>query len=110
MWNGFHGPVQLANKTLNHPGHVDAAFRMPRAGNPEDRDYVYLFQVGLPEIKTGGEKSFSFIQQSVQLPLQKACLRSVKAVKVQLSLSVNLSRSRVVATFHPTGRNGVSLP
>ncbi|KAG7272164.1 hypothetical protein CRUP_014763 [Coryphaenoides rupestris] len=44
LWNNFHGPAQLANETFNHPGHVDAAFRMHRAGNPEGRDYVYLFQ------------------------------------------------------------------
>jgi len=48
---GYHGVAHLANESfkelddLHHIGHVDAAFRMHNAENPDDHDHIYFFLV-----------------------------------------------------------------
>lgn len=49
LWEGFHGSAQLSNKyfkeldDIHHIGHVDAAFRMHSAENPDNHDHIYFF-------------------------------------------------------------------
>ncbi|KAK5847683.1 hypothetical protein PBY51_016791 [Eleginops maclovinus] len=49
LWKGFHGPAQLSNESfkelddIHNIGHVDAAFRMHNAENPDDHDHIYFF-------------------------------------------------------------------
>ncbi|XP_076579730.1 hemopexin [Chaetodon auriga] len=49
LWKGYHGPAQLSNESfkelddIHHIGHVDAAFRMHNADNPDDHDHIYFF-------------------------------------------------------------------
>lgn len=49
LWMGYHGVAHLANESfkelddLHHIGHVDAAFRMHNAENPDDHDHIYFF-------------------------------------------------------------------
>jgi len=66
---------------------------MPRAGNPEDRDYVYLFQVGLPEIKTGGKKPF-FHPTECSVTVTEGMPQKRLAVKVQLSRALTFLSCR----------------
>ncbi|XP_051915209.1 hemopexin [Hippocampus zosterae] len=85
LWNGFHGPAQLANELFkeldddHHIGHVDAAFRMHDPDNHDDHDHIYFFL---------DDKVFSYYNHSLESGYPKAIQEDFPGVPSHLDSAV----------------------
>uniref|UniRef100_A0A3Q1ENM3 Hemopexin n=1 Tax=Acanthochromis polyacanthus TaxID=80966 RepID=A0A3Q1ENM3_9TELE len=82
LWKGFHGPAQPSNesfKELHGLGHVDAAFRMHSAENPDDHDHIYFLV---------DEKVVRFYNQSLEDGYPKEMTEEFPGVPTHLDAAV----------------------
>uniref|UniRef100_A0A3P8TIG3 Hemopexin n=1 Tax=Amphiprion percula TaxID=161767 RepID=A0A3P8TIG3_AMPPE len=90
LWKGFHGPAQPSNEIFKklhdiHPlGHVDAAFRMHNAENPDDHDHIYFFV---------DDKVVRFYDQSLEDGYPKEMTEDFPGVPTHLDAAVECPKT-----------------
>ncbi|XP_041821914.1 hemopexin [Chelmon rostratus] len=94
LWKGFHGPAQLSNESfkelddIHHIGHVDAAFRMHNADNPDDHDHIYFFL---------DDKVFSYYNHTLEDGYPKEIQEDFPGVPTHLDAAVECPKGECMA-------------
>ncbi|XP_042369124.1 hemopexin [Plectropomus leopardus] len=94
LWAGFSGPAQLSNASfkelddIHHIGHVDAAFRMHNAENPEDHDHIYFFL---------DDKVFSYYDHVLEAGYPKQIQEDFPGVPSHLDAAVECPKGECTA-------------
>ncbi|XP_070850142.1 hemopexin [Chaetodon trifascialis] len=94
LWKGYHGPAQLSNESfkelddIHHIGHVDAAFRMHNADNPDDHDHIYFFL---------DDKVFSYYNHTLEDGYPKQIQEDFPGVPSHLDAAVECPKGECTA-------------
>ncbi|KAM7375358.1 hypothetical protein PAMA_014452 [Pampus argenteus] len=85
LWKGFRGAAHLSNEFFkeldddHNIGHVDAAFRMHDAENPDDHDHIYFFL---------DDKVFSYYNHTLEDGYPKGIQEDFPGVPAHLDAAV----------------------